>query len=187
MNKAEIRKAAMRRRNALSADQLQELSEKLLTQFSRLDLTAVSVIHLFLPIEKKKEPNTYLIIDWLQLHHPEIKILVPRADFNTALMTHHVYTDSQVLEKNIFDIMEPQNENAHQGNIDLVLIPLLAFDQQGYRVGYGKGFYDRFLQGINTRKFGLSLFPPVAEISDTDAYDVKMDLCLTPDKVYVFD
>jgi len=187
MNKAAIRKAAMQRRNALNPTQLQELSEQLLTRFSQLDLSAVSVIHLFLPIEKKKEPNTYLIIDWLQLHHPQIKILVPRADFNTALMTHHVYTDSKGLEKNIFDIMEPQNENAHQGSIDMVLIPLLAFDQHGYRVGYGKGFYDRFLQGISTKKVGLSLFPPVAEITDTDVHDVRMDLCLTPGEIYEFD
>ncbi|MEJ5962348.1 5-formyltetrahydrofolate cyclo-ligase [Pedobacter immunditicola] len=187
MNKAEIRKAAMQRRNALSPLQLQELSQQLLTQFSRLDLSTVNVIHLFLPIEKKKEPDTYLMIDWLQLHHPAIKILVPRADFNTALMTHHVYTDSKGLEKNIFDIMEPQNEHAHQGDIDMVLIPLLAFDQHGYRVGYGKGFYDRFLQGISTKKVGLSLFPPLAEITDTDVHDVRMDLCLTPDKIYEFD
>ena len=102
-------------------------------------------------------------------------------------MTHHVYTDSKGLEKNIFDIMEPQNENAHQGSIDMVLIPLLAFDQHGYRVGYGKGFYDRFLQGISTKKVGLSLFPPVAEITDTDVHDVRMDLCLTPGEIYEFD
>jgi 5-formyltetrahydrofolate cyclo-ligase len=187
MNKAEIRKAAMQSRNALSARQLQELSEQLLTQFSKLDFSAVSIIHIFLPIEKKKEPNTFVFIDWLQLHHPSIKILVPRADFNTALMTHHIYTDINGLEKNIFDILEPQNTNEHQGNIDLVLIPLLAFDQQGYRVGYGKGFYDRFLQNISTKKVGLSLFPPVDKIADTDAHDVRMNLCLTPDRVYVFD
>ncbi len=176
----------MKSRKDLNAAQLQQLSAQLLHQFSSLDLSAVSVIHIFLPIEKKNEPDTFLFIDWLQKQHPSIKILVPRADFNTALMTHHPYTDSNGLEKSIFDILEPQNKDAHQGHIDLVLIPLLAFDLQGYRVGYGKGFYDRFLQGINTRKVGISLFPPVAEIEDTDEHDVKMDLCLTPERIYVF-
>ena len=176
----------MKSRKALSAAQLKQLSAQLLSQFASLDLSVVSVIHIFLPIEKKNEPDTFLFIDWLQQQHPSIKILVPRADFNTALMTHHVYTDTNGLEKNIFDILEPKNAAGHQGNIDLVLIPLLAFDLQGYRVGYGKGFYDRFLQNASAKKVGLSLFPPVDKIEDTDEHDVKMDLCLTPDRIYVF-
>jgi len=176
----------MARRNALPDEELQELTQQLLAHFSQFDFSEISVIHIFIPIEKKKEPNTFLFIDWLQKNHPHLKILVPRADFNTALMTHHVYKDLQGLEKNIFDILEPENTNAHEGQIDLVLIPLLAFDERGYRVGYGKGFYDRFLQNISTKKVGLSLFPPVDDIDDTDENDVRMDLCLTPEGVYVF-
>lgn len=186
MGKAEIRKVATKRRSALSAAQVQQLSLQLLAYFTQLDLSSVNVIHIFLPIEKKKEPNTYLFIDWLQQQQPNIKILVPRADFDTALMTHHVYTGQNGLEKNLYDILEPQNEHPHQGQIDLVLIPMLAFDKRGYRVGYGKGFYDRFLQNIHTKKVGISLFSPVEEISDIDQYDVKMDYCLTPEGVYTF-
>ncbi|WP_432712623.1 5-formyltetrahydrofolate cyclo-ligase [Pedobacter sp.] len=186
MNKAEIRKTATQQRNSLTAQQLQQLSEQLLLQFIKFDFSAIHTIHLFLPIEKKNEPNTFLFIDWLQQNHPSITILVPRADFNTAMMTHHVYKDVKGLTKNVFDILEPQNENEHQGTIDMVLIPLLAFDQQGYRVGYGKGFYDRFLQRLTTKKIGLSLFPPVEQIADSNEHDVRLDLCLTPESVYVF-
>ncbi len=186
MNKAEIRKNATQWRAALSETQLQKKSEQLLSHFSDLDFSAIKVIHIFIPITTKKEPNTFLFIDWLQAHHPAVKIVVPRADFDTALMTHHEFTNLQGLTKNVFDILEPQNANPYHDQIDLVLIPLLAFDQNGYRVGYGKGFYDRFLQKMNTLKIGLSLFPPVEIITDTDAYDVAMDLCLTPDQVYTF-
>ncbi|MNY75556.1 5-formyltetrahydrofolate cyclo-ligase family protein [compost metagenome] len=63
---------------------------------------------------------------------------------------------------------------------------MLAFDRNGYRVGYGKGFYDRFLQKINTRKIGLSMFEPVDCITDVNEHDVKMDLCITPDRIYFF-
>jgi 5-formyltetrahydrofolate cyclo-ligase len=186
MNKAEIRKTAMQHRNALTLQELQTYSNSLLQHFSRLDFSAIHVIHVFLPIEKKKEPNTFLIIDWLQQQHPSIKIVVPRADFDTALMTHHTYPGLKELEKNLYDILEPANSDPHQGPIDLVLIPLLGFDRQGYRVGYGKGFYDRFLQSIDTLKVGLSFFPPVDEIADKDEYDVQMDLCITPERVYQF-
>ncbi|MET3113119.1 5-formyltetrahydrofolate cyclo-ligase [Pedobacter sp. CG_S7] len=186
MDKAEIRKAAMKRRSGLSSEQIHEMSVQLLAYFIQQDLSTVNVIHIFLPIEKKNEPNTFLFIDWLQQHHPNIKILVPRADFDTALMTHHLYTDKKGLEKNLYDILEPQSDHPHEGQIDLVLIPLLAFDKRGYRVGYGKGFYDRFLQNIPTKKVGISLFSPVEEITDIDQYDVIMDYCLTPDGVYTF-
>lgn len=186
MNKATIRKEATAQRKTLSAVQLQERSLQLLDQFTHLDFSGIHVLHLFLPIEKKKEPNTFLFIDWLQQHHPAIKIVVPRADFDTALMTHHLYTGVDGLEKNLYDILEPQNVNPHQGEIDMVLIPLLGFDLKGYRVGYGKGFYDRFLQPLSTKKVGLSLFAPVEEIADTDEHDIRMDICLTPEKIYVF-
>ena len=70
--------------------------------------------------------------------------------------------------------------------IDLVLIPLLCFDKKGYRVGYGKGYYDRFLAECrpDVMKIGLSIFEPVDEISDVDEFDVKMDYCITPNKIW---
>ena len=70
--------------------------------------------------------------------------------------------------------------------IDLVLIPLLVFDQRGYRVGYGKGFYDRFLAQCrpDAQKIGLSLEPPVTVIDDVDDYDVALDGCVMPDGVW---
>lgn len=186
MTKATIRKNATARRSALAPEALQDLSEQILAHFTQLDFTGIQVIHLFLPIEKKMEPNTYLIIDWLQVHYPSIKILVPRSDFDTALMTHHEYTGADKLVKNIYDILEPPSAEPHTGNIDMVLVPLLAFDWQGHRVGYGKGFYDRFLQGITAKKIGISLFPPEEEITDADEHDVRLDLCLTPEGVFVF-
>lgn len=186
MTKAEIRKTALKRRKALTSEELQLLSADLLARFSSLDLSQVRVIHLFLPIASKNEPNTFLFIEWLQTNHPHIKILVPRADFDTSLMTHHEYPGADRLIKNLYDILEPEDLKPHTGQIDMVLIPLLAFDLRGYRVGYGKGFYDRFLSGITTRKVGVSLFGPEPLIENPDALDVRMDLCLCPDQIYQF-
>jgi 5-formyltetrahydrofolate cyclo-ligase len=186
MTKAAIRKTAIARRSALAPEELQDLSEQILAHFTQLDFTGIQVLHLFLPIEKKMEPNMYLFIDWLHTNHPSIKILVPRSDFDSALMTHHEYTGADSLVKNIYDILEPQSADPHTGNIDMVLVPLLAFDWQGHRVGYGKGFYDRFLKGITAKKIGISLFLPEEEITDADAHDVRLDLCLTPEGVFVF-
>ncbi|WP_431293282.1 5-formyltetrahydrofolate cyclo-ligase [Pedobacter sp. P26] len=82
--------------------------------------------------------------------------------------------------------MEPQKGNLHEGEIDMVVIPLLAFDKQGYRVGYGKGFYDRFLRDINAQKIGLSLHPAIEKIDDVNEYDIKLDFCITPTEIIKF-
>jgi 5-formyltetrahydrofolate cyclo-ligase len=67
-------------------------------------------------------------------------------------------------------------------------VPLLAFDEKGFRVGYGKGFYDRFLKQCKDGgiKIGLSYFNPIDTIEDAGEFDVPLNFCITPQKVYVF-
>lgn len=187
MTKAEIRKAATRQRRGLSQEEVTTLSLRLLAQFSTLDFSEIRTIHLFIPIEEKNEPDTFLFIEWLTLNHPEIKIIVPRADFDTALMTHHQYTHKGDLQKNIYNILEPAASDGYHGHIDLVLVPLLAFDLRGYRVGYGKGFYDRFLENLKAQKVGVSFFENVDTIEDIHENDIRLDLCITPEKVFYFE
>ncbi|MFD2285151.1 5-formyltetrahydrofolate cyclo-ligase [Pedobacter petrophilus] len=186
MLKAEIRKQALKERLSLGEAEYNLLNEDLLNHFKSLDFTQVNTIHIFLPITKRKEPNTFLLIEWLAENHPHIKIIVPKADFETALMTHHEYLGIDDLQKNIYDILEPQKGTIHNGEVDMVLVPLLAFDQYGYRVGYGKGFYDRFLENLNAKKIGLSLSPAIEKIDDVNEYDIRLDFCITPTEIIKF-
>lgn len=186
MTKAEIRKRAVVQRRGLSEEEVAVYSQQLLSHFTSFNLAGVHTIHVFLPIAEQKEPDTFLFIDWLARQHPEIRIIVPKADFETALMQNYVYTGREGLLKNIYKILEPARGELHTGTVDMVLVPMLAFDHRGYRVGYGKGFYDRFLQGLDIRKIGLSFFGPVEEIDDINVHDVALDCCITPEKVYYF-
>lgn len=186
MNKGEIRKQAAARRGKLNLEEVIELSEKLQQQFATLNFDHIHTIHLFLPIAEKNEPDTFMLAKWLRANHPDIKIIVPKADFTTSLMTHHPYRGEEELQKNLYNILEPVLDEQYTGKIDMVIVPLLAFDPRGYRVGYGKGFYDRFLEGQDTMKVGLSLFESVDNIDDTHAQDIRLDLCITPDKIVYF-
>lgn len=186
MLKSEIRKQALKERLAIDHKHYEALNAALLNHFTTLDLSEVKTIHLFLPIKEKNEPNTFLLIEWLVENHPQIKIIVPKADFDTALMTNHEYLGTDDLQKNLYNILEPQKGTLHDGEIDLVIIPLLAFDLLGYRVGYGKGFYDRFLENLNAQKIGLSLSPGITKIDDTDEHDIRLDYCITPQKIIKF-
>lgn len=186
MLKSDIRKQALARRKALTEDELLSLNEKLLSRFKTLDFAGVKSLHIFLPIVHRKEPDTFLLIEWLQLAHPEIDIVVPKADFKTSLMSHYSFAGKQDLINNHYHIPEPQNAKPFTGTPDMVIVPLLAFDEKGYRVGYGKGFYDRFLTGMDTQKIGLSFFDGVSAINDVHLNDVKLDKCITPTQIIDF-
>lgn len=186
MLKAEIRKQALKDRLLLNDSTYQEFNKALLNQFKMLDFSKIKTLHIFLPISEKKEPDTFLLMGWITKNHPEIKIIVPKADFATALITNHEYLGAEDLEKNLYNILEPQKGKIHEGEIDMVIIPMLSFDKRGYRVGYGKGFYDRFLEGINAQKIGLSLYPAIEQIDDVNEHDIKLDFCITPTEIIKF-
>lgn len=186
MNKADIRKQALQQRKALTENDYAVLSRKLLEGFKALDFSKIKSIHVFLPIIAKKEPDTFLIIEWLQENHPEIEIIVPKADFSSNLMSHHRYNGKEDLINSRFHIPEPQSAKIAETRPDMVLVPLLAFDLKGYRVGYGKGFYDRFLQNLTTQKIGLSFFTAVSEINDVHLNDIRLDKCILPDRIIEF-
>lgn len=186
MKKAELRKLTLNQRRSLSSSVISELSLQLLSNFSKLDFSGVKTLHIFLPIAEKNEPDTFLFIDWLRNNHPDIKIIVPKADFETALMSNYVYSGKEDLQRNLYNILEPQKGELHNADVEMVIIPLLAFDERGYRVGYGKGFYDRFLGGITTLKVGISFFEHSENIEDVNEHDIRLDLCFTPHKVYDF-
>ncbi|WP_343530812.1 5-formyltetrahydrofolate cyclo-ligase [Pedobacter sp.] len=186
MLKSAIRKEALQKRRTLADDDFLALNQLLLAQFKTLDFFGISSIHVFLPIVEKREPDTFLLIDWLQKNHPEMSIVVSRSNFNDHSMSHHPYQKDD-LKVNHYHIPEPQTMEIFRDKIDMVLVPLLAFDKKGYRVGYGKGFYDRFLSEIKAKKVGISLFEMMPEeISNVHQDDIRLDLCITPKQIYSF-
>lgn len=188
-NKQEFRKAFIARRQQLSVVDYETLNQQLLRQFQQLDLRGIACIHLFLPIRERKEPDTFLIRDWLKEHFPHIRIVFPKADFEHHTMESFADDDALELVVNAFDIPEPVAGNqVSTKEIDIVILPLLAFDKQGYRVGYGKGFYDRFLMECKPecRFIGLSFFDPVEAITHINEFDVRMHRCITPEMIYAF-
>jgi 5-formyltetrahydrofolate cyclo-ligase len=190
MTKQELRKAYIGRRKNLDVGQVESLSNRIGERFVReIDLSAVRVLHTFLPIQKNNEPNTWSIIRQIQGSGLPIRFSVPRVSAGTGALTHYYLDSNTVLETNHWGIEEPgDGEITRVSEIDAVIIPLLIFDTRGQRVGYGKGFYDRFLSSCrpDTKRIGVSLFPPVDRIDDTNELDVPLHWCVTPDCTFTF-
>jgi len=187
MLKHELRKRYMARRNELDEQELKHLNEKVFLEFQRTFPEDAHTVHIFLPILKKKEIDTWPIIRWLW--EKKYRVVVPEMDeFNHLLVSRLIVPDTN-LKANSWGVPQPVHaEQIDDNEIDLVVLPLLVFDERGYRVGYGSGYYDRFLASLGSSpgKIGLSFFPPVREISDVHPGDVPMDACITPDGVITF-
>lgn len=190
MTKDSLRKLYREKRKALPEKVYMALNHSLADKFIEgADLSEVSTLHLFLPIYKNREPDTWLIIRHIQAYYPHIRIVVPRIDAATYTMDCMPLGASTTFSENQYGIPEPAgSECVDPDTIDMVLVPLLAYDLKGYRVGYGKGYYDRFFASCrnDVEKYGLSFFDPVEAISDTNGYDIPLDVAITPTSVYRF-
>jgi 5-formyltetrahydrofolate cyclo-ligase len=182
MTKAEIRKTYLARRLALTDGEYAQINRSIADAFfSTIDLSSVRVLHTFLPIEKNKEADTWLIIDRLKREFPHVRISIPRINPDNASMDHFYFEGLHQLVNNTWGIPEPkQGIPTPLEKIDIVLVPLLAVDIKGNRVGYGRGFYDKFLAQLDgAKKIGLSCFEPLEKLP-ADKYDIPIDIIITP-------
>ena len=187
VTKSQLRQRYRARRAALSEiayrQKNQQLAERLLAAHD-----FAGTVHCFLPNKRQREVDTWPIIHRLWTL-PTVRVLAPRCLRSGNELSHHVLTSDTRLEDNRWGIPEPvDGQECPASSIDWVLVPLLIFDRRGHRVGYGKGFYDRFLAGCrpDARKVGLSLFAPVARVDDVNSEDIPLDAVVTPDQVWNF-
>ncbi|RZJ68085.1 MAG: 5-formyltetrahydrofolate cyclo-ligase [Flavobacterium sp.] len=185
--KKDLRIAYKTLRMQLTDDQLEQKSLDIANNLLPLPIWEKRCFHLFLPIRKMNEIDTEFILHLLAGKDKDV--IISRSDFETREMTHFLLTDSTKIKVNEFGIPEPEDGFEVQASkIDVIFVPLLAFDETGNRVGYGKGFYDKFLAQCkpDAIKIGLSFFEAVDAWEDVFESDVKLDFCVTPEKIYRF-
>lgn len=187
MTKTELRKAYKLLRSQLSEEQVEDLSLSIANQLLKLPIWDFEFYHTFLSIREHKEVNTDYILNILS--GKDKHIVISKSDFKTLEMTHVLLSDNTKIIKNSWNIPEPVNGiPINEKQIDVVFIPLLTFDKTGHRVGYGKGFYDKFLAKCrqDTLKIGLSFFNSTESINDVFDEDIKLNYCVTPENIYTF-
>lgn len=188
-SKKEIRSECKARRGTLSRKQIEDKSLDIANQCLHLDIWDKQNYHLFLSIDQQKEIDTQFLLQILQGR--DKNVIVSKSDFQNFTLDHYLLTDQTGLKVNNYGIPEPTgngNIQIQESQIDVVFIPLLAADQQGNRVGYGKGFYDRFLEKCRpeTIKIGLNFFEPLPDFIEANENDQRLDYLVTPEKIFKF-
>ena len=185
LTKLALRKSFLKKRLALSGQEHEDKSFAIANNCLTLPIWHLEYYHLYLPIKAKAEIDTTLILTLLQ--GKDKQVILPR--IKGSELEHILLTDITKLKTNILGITEPEKGiKISSEQIDVIFLPLLAWDKSGNRLGYGKGFYDNFLSlcKTNTIKVGLSFFDPVDKIVDIRSKDVRMDFCVNPEGVKKF-
>ena len=188
MTKKELRKIYLKKRMDLSDGQYEQLNRELSDHFFKaVRLSGINVLHTFLPIKRTREVNTWHIIERIKKGYPHVKVSVPKINNQTSELEHYFLESPDQLKNNTWEIPEPvYGIPTSTDKIDAVLVPLLAFDKLGHRLGYGRGFYDRFLAGCrpDCLKIGLSFFESEEKIDGINEKDIPLDLIVTPKTVF---
>jgi 5-formyltetrahydrofolate cyclo-ligase len=192
--KAALRRTALAQRQRLTPSEVARRSDQLRAGlFRHFPVAEWRWLHVFLPLAAKQEPDTWAIIRQVWAAQPLLRLAAPVVQPDNISLKHYELTPDTPLLANRWGIPEPLADAATEvlpAQLDAVLVPLLVCDQRGHRVGYGGGFYDRFLAQCRpgTQFIGLSILDeaPVPEIADVLPTDVPLYACITPGGVWNF-
>ncbi len=185
MNKDELRKQYSQKRKELTPEEISAYSDAIFHQLSKINIWESNNYMTYYPIENKNEVNTQELIS--ELWKQKKKVFLPKIEGEEMVAIS--YTPNSILEKNNLNIEEPLNGTLIEPNkIEVFFIPMLICDQYGNRVGYGKGYYDKYLHRASTQalKIGLNFFPPIQEKIENATHDIPLDYCVTPNEVLSF-
>ncbi|MGE9617023.1 MAG: 5-formyltetrahydrofolate cyclo-ligase [Solitalea-like symbiont of Acarus siro] len=183
-----LRNFYLQKRYLLSQEEFKSINDGLLRNFITINFNKVNILNTFIGITDKGEPDTISLINNVRLNYPKVKITAPKVNFNDYSLSSVLLDPNTQLEVNKWNILEPQNTpTIDKRLIDVMIVPLVCVDKRGYRIGYGKGFYDRFINECreDMLTIGLSLFPPIDKI-EQENHDIKLKACITPSEIIYF-
>lgn len=173
----------------LSSQAFTDHREALHRQFATLTYPGLEFLLSYQPLRDRNEFDPSPCGAHLLQANPQLKTAWPKITGDDGSMQAVLADDGATLIPNRFNIPEPaEGEIVPPEQIDIVFVPLLAFDRMGYRVGYGKGYYDRFLARCRpgVLRVGFSFFEPEEAIPGLSQFDVPLSVCITPKRIYEF-
>jgi 5-formyltetrahydrofolate cyclo-ligase len=187
--KKKLRKMYIDRRCNLRKTEIEIKSKELLELFKIFE-NQLRGKNIFIFIDFKKEVHTRPIIEYLKTI--DCKIFIPRIEESTHQMEIHPYVSHDSLVISRYGILEPQqNSDAviSPEILDVVITPGVAFDLEGYRIGYGGGYYDRLFARIGNKviKIAIGFEIQIAPTLPRDSYDWKVDYLVTENHTYSFE
>lgn len=178
MTKKELRLICRDLRYSLTEDQRLDYNKQI-RRILMKHLESGQHVAIFLPITKFHEIDLLPLLDCDHIHW-----YAPKSFFSERRLEFLPVNKASRFEASEKGIPEPEGNNFIDPQIlDVVVLPMLISDESGYRVGYGKGFYDNFLKRCKPecKRIGVNYFTPVEKISDVDIHDEPIHFCVCPE------
>ncbi|TCP31138.1 5-formyltetrahydrofolate cyclo-ligase [Scopulibacillus darangshiensis] len=181
--KKELRQHTLKALQGLSdrifEKECQDIKDKLLLQKEWQEAKTVAIT-----ISRGREIPTRPIIEeaWRQAK----TVAVPKCHPETKAMAFHIITDFDQLESVYYGLFEPKPEETeiiHKENLDMIIVPGIVFDELGYRIGFGGGYYDRFLADYAGATLSLALDLQVLSDLPKEPHDQPVQKIITPTRV----
>ena len=185
LSKIEAREKYKNLRKKLQESEILDMSVEIANNLLKFNVWELKTFHLFMTIDENKEVDTKPIFDLLIGKGKEI--VIPKINTDTNTLDSYIFDEKTVFEINNLRIPEPNDGIVFNGKIDVVILPLLAYDLEGNRIGYGKGFYDNFISNLKSEplKIGISYFSPEERL-ECNNHDINLDYCITPNQIFSF-
>jgi 5-formyltetrahydrofolate cyclo-ligase len=184
MDKNTLRKVYLEKRKLLSEAEYERRNQLLYHRLIEFQKThQFKSIHTFIPIKKNKEPDIFPFIQYLWAKKPEIEVITGVSDLKNPIMHHVKIGQDTTFLENKWGIPEPKDGELYPvDQIECVLVPMIVGSKSGHRIGYGKGYYDRFLEKCNpkTQFIGVVLGPLLEGDLFIDRYDIAMHRMISP-------
>lgn len=187
MDKKTARKYYREKRQAISAAEKDKLEDLMLIQFQAFNPVIPDHIMTFAPLEEKNEYDPYLVMEFCRFRNPAVQFYFPVTKGEELVAC--AVTEDQPFIKNEWGVSEPVDApEVNPSIIQMIFVPLLAIDSAGHRVGFGKGYYDRFLPRCDKSivSIGFSFFPPEKTITGIEPHDFPVKVCITPESIFTF-
>jgi 5-formyltetrahydrofolate cyclo-ligase len=172
--KAALRKHLLEKRDSISFDLMEIHSEKIVSKLMKTKIISeAKSIGCYYSIGS--EVQTVELITRLLDEKKSVSLPV----ISNSAMSFRIIDGIAKLEKNEFDIPEPKDNATIQEKHDVILVPCVGLDNEGNRVGYGQGFYDKYLEDNNAIKIALSYSKQIVKSIPVSDKDIKMDWIIT--------
>jgi len=185
--KEELRQQLLEQRKSISEPEFYGASADIIEELKeQKEYQDAGIIHCYVSMNERREVETRALIKEMTARGRDV--VVPVTDFESRTLTHLRLKSFSDLEENRWGVMEPRKgEEVTPEEIDLVIVPMVGGDEQCNRIGYGEGFYDRFLKEVRCPKIGLSFDVNIIEELPTENFDIPLDKIITEKRILTID
>ena len=182
--KNKLRQQLLAQRSNISEGDFARWSEQITSKLkSQAAFNQAETVHCYVSMNERREVNTHPLIK--QMLAGSKKVVVPITQIDSGTLRHTPLHAFDNLKANDWGVLEPPYQHDISVDfLDLVIVPMVGGDREGNRIGYGEGFYDRFLSEVECPKMGLLFECCLVDHIPTESFDVPLDSIITENGVY---